>query len=69
MTKGRSATLRLKEPFPVIIAYSTTVVRDGRIHFFPDIYGQDKVLDNALGQRSQSLRASDVMEIGVKSIY
>ena len=69
MTKGRSATLRLKEPFPVIIAYSTTVVRDGRIHFFPDIYGQDKVLDNALGQRSQSLRASNVMEIGVKSIY
>jgi len=67
MTKGRSATLRLKEPFPVVIAYSTAVFRDGRIHFFPDIYGQDKVLDDALARHSQSLRASNQMEIGLKS--
>ena len=67
MTKGRSATLRLREPFPVVIAYTTAVVRDGRIHFFPDIYGQDKILDEALRQRSQSLSASNQMEIGAKS--
>ena len=67
MTKGRSATLRLREPFPVVIAYTTAVVRDGRIHFFPDIYGQDKILDEALRQRSQSPSASNQMEIGAKS--
>ncbi len=69
MTKGRSATLRLREPFPVVIAYTTAVVRDGRIHFFPDIYGRDKTLDEALRQRSQSLSASSLVEIGVKSKY
>ena len=67
MTKGRSATLRLREPFPVVIAYTTAVVRDGRIHFFPDIYGQDKILAEALRQRSQSPSASNQMEIGEKS--
>ena len=67
MTKGRSATLQLREPFPVVIAYTTAVVRDGRIHFFPDIYGQDKILDQALRQRSQSSSAFNQIEIGAKS--
>ena len=67
MTKGRSATLRLREPFPVVIAYTTAVVRDGRIHFFPDIYGQDKILDEALRQRAQFPGASNRIEIGAKS--
>ena len=53
----------------MIIAYSTTVVRDGRIHFFPDIYGQDKILDEALRQRSQSPSAFNQIEIGAKSNY
>ena len=69
MTKGRSATLQLREPFPVVIAYTTAVVRDGRIHFFPDIYGQDKILDEALRQRSQSPSAFNQIEIGAKSNY
>ena len=69
MTKGRSATLHLREPFPVIIAYATAVVRDGRIHFFPDIYGQDKILDQALRQRAPSPGAFNRIEIGAKSIH
>jgi murein L,D-transpeptidase YcbB/YkuD len=67
MTKGRSATLRLREPFPVVIAYTTAVVREGRVHFFPDIYGHDKILDQALRQRSQSSSAFNQFEIGAKS--
>ena len=67
MTKGRSATLRLQEPFPVIIAYSTAAVRDGRVHFFPDIYGQDRILDDALRQRSRSLQAFNQGKIGAES--
>lgn len=51
MTKGESATLRLAEPVPVLITYGTTLVKEGRIHFFEDIYGLDRQLDTALRQR------------------
>ena len=68
MTKGRSATLRLQEPFPVIIAYSTAAIRDGRVYFFPDIYGQDRILDAALRQRSRNLQAFNQGKIGAESI-
>lgn len=56
MDKGRSSTLRLAEPVPVLIAYGTTLVIDGRVHFFQDLYGQDRVLDNALRQRASVRR-------------
>ncbi|MGB8239940.1 MAG: L,D-transpeptidase family protein, partial [Azonexus sp.] len=67
MTKGRSATLRLQEPFPVIIAYSTAAIRDGKVYFFPDIYGQDRILDDALRQRSRNLQAFNHGKIGAES--
>ncbi len=67
MTKGRSATLRLQEPFPVVIAYSTAAIRDGRVYFFPDIYGQDRILDDALRQRSRNLQAFNQGKIGAES--
>lgn len=66
MTKGRSATLRLREPFPVIIAYSTAAVRDGRVHFFPDIYGQDKIPDEATRQRPVAQQSSNTVTTGAK---
>jgi murein L,D-transpeptidase YcbB/YkuD len=52
MVSGKSSTLRLAEPVPVLIAYGTALVKDGRVHFFDDIYGLDRVLDVALRQRS-----------------
>jgi L,D-transpeptidase YcbB len=51
MDKGVSTTLRLKQPLPVLIAYSTVIVKSGTVFFFPDLYGQDAVLDRALRQR------------------
>jgi murein L,D-transpeptidase YcbB/YkuD len=48
MESGVSTTLRLREPVQVVLAYNTVQVRDGRVHFFADIYGQDKLLDRAL---------------------
>jgi murein L,D-transpeptidase YcbB/YkuD len=51
MSSGVSSTLRLREPVQVVLAYNTVQVKDGRVHFFEDIYGQDKLLDQAL-QRS-----------------
>jgi murein L,D-transpeptidase YcbB/YkuD len=35
----------------VLIAYGTALVRDGRIHFFDDLYGHDRALDAALRER------------------
>lgn len=48
MSSGASSTLRLRESVQVVLAYNTVQVRDGRVHFFADIYGQDKVLEQAL---------------------
>ncbi|NYT24185.1 L,D-transpeptidase family protein [Alcaligenaceae bacterium] len=49
MGRGQSRTLRLDEPIPVLIAYSTVVVKDGgKVYFFPDIYQQDARLEQAL---------------------
>ncbi len=53
MAKGSSATLRLRDPLPVVIAYRTVLVEtDGRVLFLPDIYGHDGLLDEALRRRS-----------------
>ncbi|HKX94346.1 MAG TPA: L,D-transpeptidase family protein, partial [Methylibium sp.] len=54
MAARESSTLRLAEPLPVLIAYGTTLVRDGRIHFFDDVYGHDRALDTALRARTPS---------------
>ncbi|MDB5779804.1 MAG: Peptidoglycan-binding domain 1 protein [Polaromonas sp.] len=55
MGRGQSATLRLPEPVPVLIAYGTALVKDGRAFFFDDLYGLDRLLDAALRQHSQTL--------------
>ena len=49
MARGSSNTLRLREPLRVVLAYSTVgVAPDGRVMFYPDIYGHDAALDEAL---------------------
>jgi L,D-transpeptidase YcbB len=53
MGQGQSATLRMTASVPVLIAYGTTLVKDGRIHFFDDIYGHDRRLDAALRMRAR----------------
>jgi L,D-transpeptidase YcbB len=55
MGKGESSTLRLRQPLQVLIAYSTVIVKGGRVFFYPDLYGHDGVLDKALRQRSVGL--------------
>jgi len=55
MTAGKSKTVSLQQPVPVVLAYGTAIARaDGRVYFVPDIYGQDKLLDEALRQRTAS---------------
>ena len=58
MEQGVSSTLRLKEPLPVLIAYSTVIVKGGRVFFYPDLYGHDRLLDHALRERTAGLTSS-----------
>ncbi len=49
MEGDKSKTIRVQPPLPVVIAYATAIARaDGKVHFFADIYGHDKLLDAAL---------------------
>jgi murein L,D-transpeptidase YcbB/YkuD len=48
MSAGTSTTLRMAQPVPVLIAYGTALVLGGRLHFFDDVYGYDRLLDAAL---------------------
>jgi len=69
MRRGKSMTVRLGETLPVIISYSTAVVRDGRVHFLPDIYGYDAMLGEALQRRSAALQgeAARLRKLGIES--
>jgi len=62
MTRGKSATLQLNEPLPVVIAYRTVVVRDGKVHFFADLYGRDARLRDALAARKRLPAPSESRE-------
>ncbi len=55
MTSGQSNTLRLTQPVTVLIAYSTVVVKAGRVFFYPDLYGHDQLLAKALRQHAAAL--------------
>lgn len=57
MESRKSNTMKLNEPIPVVLAYSTVVVKNNKTYFFPDIYGQDKLLNQALLRHAQQ-RAS-----------
>jgi murein L,D-transpeptidase YcbB/YkuD len=52
MHAGTSRTIRLDKPLPVLIAYSTVLVKNGKVFFFPDIYQQDSRLEHALAKVS-----------------
>jgi murein L,D-transpeptidase YcbB/YkuD len=58
MTSGQSKTLRLQQPPTVLLAYSTVVVKDGQVFFYPDLYGHDALLAKALRQRAATLAPS-----------
>ncbi|NLY64983.1 MAG: L,D-transpeptidase family protein [Alcaligenaceae bacterium] len=53
MEARKSRTIKIEEPVPVVLAYSTVVVKNNKTYFFADIYGQDKLLDQALLRYSQ----------------
>jgi L,D-transpeptidase YcbB len=58
MAAGAASTVRLTQPLPVLITYGTALVKQGRIHFFDDIYSHDRQLDARLRQPRAPLRPS-----------
>ena len=54
MHSGASHTVDLADPVRVLIAYGTTLVKDGRIHFYDDLYGHDRRLELALRQAAHA---------------
>lgn len=56
MSEDEPRTVRLIAPVPVLISYGTAIFKDGRVHFFEDIYGHDRRLDAALRNRPQPHR-------------
>lgn len=52
MAGETSRTVALVQPLPVLIAYGTALVKQGRMHFFDDVYGHDRRLDAALRRAS-----------------
>lgn len=58
MERGTSSTLKLDEPVRVLIAYGTTIVKDGRTYFYEDIYGHDRLLDAALKRPAPTSRSA-----------
>jgi murein L,D-transpeptidase YcbB/YkuD len=58
MTQGRTSTVAVNRPVRVLIAYGTALVKQGRIHFYDDIYGLDPLLDAALRGRAAPAPAS-----------
>jgi len=56
MSAGKSRTIKLRDPIPVVIGYSTVMVRHGKVYFYSDIYGHDKTLARALQQAKGSPR-------------
>lgn len=60
MTLGVSRTIRLQETIPVLIAYSTVVIKQGMEFFLPDIYGHDTTLDQALQDHSHAIRHAEL---------
>jgi murein L,D-transpeptidase YcbB/YkuD len=58
---GKTRTIVLKRPLPVLILYWTAAVgEDGRVTFLPDIYGRDPAVIAALG-RSFTFRRRAVL--------
>jgi len=50
MGRPRPVIARLTEPVPVLLLYQTAVADGDTVHFVPDLYGQDALLERALQQ-------------------
>ncbi len=60
VTSRKTTKVDLPKPMPIYIAYFTVVWGDDQsVHFLNDIYGRDRLVSDALNDRSDSDQASD----------
>lgn len=65
ISTGKTRTVLLKEPIPVLILYWTAAVdADGRVTFRPDIYGRDPAVIHALDEEWKAPKRPPVGEPG-----
>jgi murein L,D-transpeptidase YcbB/YkuD len=55
------STVRLAQPIPVLIAYGTALVKQGRVFFYEDLYGHDGALDAALRRPREGASAAQLL--------
>lgn len=48
MARGQASSVQVAPPLPVVLTYQTAIVKDGKVHFFADLYGHDQRLQQAL---------------------
>ncbi len=61
MNGEKTMEVKLKQPIPVLILYSTAVVLEGgEVHFYDDIYGLDAALERALTQANPAHAGADI---------
>ena len=49
ISTGERKVVNLEQPMPILILYRTaTVMEDGELYFYSDIYGRDKLLIRSL---------------------
>jgi len=61
MNGEKTMEVKLKQPIPVLILYSTAVVLEGgEVHFYDDIYGLDAALENALTQANPAHAGAEI---------
>jgi len=64
---GKTRTITLAKPLPVLILYWTAAVDpDGRVRFLPDVYGRDPAIIRALGAKFAFRRRPVVGAAGVR---
>ena len=53
MGQPRTVTAPLPTPVPVLIVYRTAALQGGQVHFAPDVYRQDPLLERALARSAR----------------
>ena len=68
LSSGKTRTVHLAEPLPVLLLYWTTVVApDGSVSFYEDVYGRDQRIIESLDQPFEL--SADAKRLVVSSIY
>ncbi|MGR8929319.1 MAG: L,D-transpeptidase family protein [Gammaproteobacteria bacterium] len=62
MSGDKTRRVNLKKPIPVLFFYTTSYVdQNDQVHFYRDIYGQDKILEQALERKESTAPSNSLL--------